>query len=90
MIPELVELTKLVFTSSDFTALQFNRSFDNTLVNETPPVLPFTVVPASSLATIKLVTINFDSQVDSFPHTSFTVIVMVVVPDETTVPAAGD
>ena len=86
----LVEDTNEIFTLSVLTALQFKKSFDNTLVNEMPPVRPFTVFPASSLATIKLVTINFDSQVDSFPHASLTDINMVVVPDETTVPAAGD
>ena len=37
-----------------------------------------------------MVTINFDSQVDSFPQASFTDISIVVVPDETKVPAAGD
>ncbi|MNY42038.1 hypothetical protein D3C86_1768980 [compost metagenome] len=45
--------------------------------------------PASSLATIKLVTVSLASQVTLLPQSSSAVIITVVVPEVTTEPAAG-
>ena len=42
------------------------------------------------MATIKLVMINFVSQVEVFPQALFTVTIIVVNPDVAIVPAAGD
>ena len=58
-----------------FTALQSKRSFDNTFVNEIPPVYPFTGVPASSLAIIKLVT---DTTTESDAVQPFSVVTVCI------------
>ena len=64
-----------MFTFSGKTALQSNRSLDSTLVREIPPIYPFTGVPVSSSAIIRLITVTTTESVAVHPLAAVAVTV---------------
>ena len=89
-MPGLLALTSEIVMSDASTSAQFNESFANTFATATPPANPFTLEPASLLAAIGPVTIRLVEHELVFPQASFAVMLMLVVPGPTSVPAAGD
>ena len=52
VIPELLELTKVVVICEALIKTPFRVSFDNTFVKEVPPIEPSTEIPISLTASI--------------------------------------